>query len=139
MQWDFSIHPDFFILHLNPCFSWRNVIPPFKRREEWYCSPPKGTNDGLRRSRGHHCFPSSNLLVVTWLTIKEIIPVKNYIIVTSVICHFQGKAIWQHIQELTWVKNLTFVIYVKRHFRKVIIWLSIRGFLLLVKSPINVI
>ena len=26
----------FFIPHLNPCFSWRNVIPPFKRREEWH-------------------------------------------------------------------------------------------------------
>ena len=37
------------------------VIPPFKRREEWYCSPPKGTNDGLRRSRGHHWYiPSWN-------------------------------------------------------------------------------
>ena len=21
------------------------VIPPFKRRKEWYCSPPSGTND----------------------------------------------------------------------------------------------
>ena len=33
IQRDFSIHRDFFIPHLNPCFSWRNVIPPFKRRE----------------------------------------------------------------------------------------------------------
>ena len=33
----------------NPCFIQECVIPPFKRREEWYCLPPKGTNDGLRR------------------------------------------------------------------------------------------
>jgi hypothetical protein len=46
--------------------SWKPVIlvynvscDPFKRREEWYCSPPKGTNDGLRLSRSHHWFPSS--------------------------------------------------------------------------------
>ena len=31
-----TIQRDFFIPHLNPCFSWRNVIPPFKRREEWH-------------------------------------------------------------------------------------------------------
>ena len=36
IQRDFSIHWDFFNSHLNPCFSWRNVIPPFKRREEWH-------------------------------------------------------------------------------------------------------
>ena len=34
--------------------SFKCVIVPFKRRVEWYCSPPKGTNDGLRRSRSHH-------------------------------------------------------------------------------------
>ena len=36
IQRDFSIHRNFFNPHLNPCFSWRNVIPPFKRREEWH-------------------------------------------------------------------------------------------------------
>ena len=25
------------VKYLNPCFSYRNVIVPFKRREEWYC------------------------------------------------------------------------------------------------------
>ena len=29
-------------------FYWKEwVIVPFKSGEEWYCSPPKGTNDGL--------------------------------------------------------------------------------------------
>ena len=36
IQRDFSIHLDFFNPHLNPCFSWRNVIPPSVWREEWH-------------------------------------------------------------------------------------------------------
>ena len=42
-------------INTNPS-GYKCVIVPFKRREEWYCSPPKGTNDGLRRSRSHHWF-----------------------------------------------------------------------------------
>ena len=57
IQRDFSIHRDFFIPHLNPCFSYRNVIVPFKPREEWYCSPHLGTNDDFGYASVHHWFP----------------------------------------------------------------------------------
>ena len=41
IQRDFSIPQDFSIPHLNPCFSWRNVIPPSVWREEWHISLEK--------------------------------------------------------------------------------------------------
>ena len=37
-------------------FPWKWVIVPFKGVKEWYCPPPRRTNDGLRRSRSHHWF-----------------------------------------------------------------------------------